>query len=264
MNYIFDNAAVTASAQRFDSLESLYDERSIGYLERTGITAGWRCLEVGGGSGSIANWLANRVGDTGSVVVTDIDPRFLNRHPNPNVEVRLHDIGADALANDHFDLIHARLVLIHVPDPWAAIRRLIAALKPGGWLVVEDFDPSIADRSLPCADRDAAILTTKVFAAMGTLMRDRGLDVAFARNLYAGFCGIGLAEVGMEGQMSVRPGGSDGAHLDLANLHQIRGEAIAHGLLSERDVETMQALLQSKSFAVLSPVMFSAWGRRPF
>ena len=60
--------------------------------------AGWRCLEVGGGSGSIANWLADRVGDTGSVVVTDIDPRFLNRSPRRNVEVRRHDISTDPLA----------------------------------------------------------------------------------------------------------------------------------------------------------------------
>ena len=58
MNYIFDNAAVAPSSQRFSSLESLYDERSVRYLERTGIEAGWRCLEVGGGGGSIANWLA--------------------------------------------------------------------------------------------------------------------------------------------------------------------------------------------------------------
>jgi SAM-dependent methyltransferase len=263
VNYIFDNAALSPSVQRLNSLESLYDERSARYLQRTGLGEGWRCLEVGGGGGSIANWLAARVGDTGSVVVTDIDPRFLNQSPHPNVEVRRHDIGTDALANDDFDLIHARLVLIHVADPWRAIRRLIAALKLGGWLMIEDFDPSVADRSLPCADGAAAGLTIKVFQAMRTLMQDRGLDVEFARNLYANFAAMGLVAVGMEGHMGVRPGGSDGARLDLANLCQIRDEAIARRLLTASEIDQMAALLQSKAFAVLSPVMFSAWGQRP-
>src|SRR5262249_32094664 len=104
----------------------------------------------------------------------------------------------DALVYDDFDLIHARLVLIHVADPWQAIRRLIATLKPGGWLVIEDFDPSFADRSLPCADGAAAELTIKVFQAMRTLMQNRGLDVEFARNLYANFAAMGLVAVGME------------------------------------------------------------------
>jgi SAM-dependent methyltransferase len=263
VNYIFDNAVVDPSVQRFNSLESLYDERSTRYLQQTGVGDGWRCLEIGGGGGSIANWLAGRVGDKGTVVVTDIDPRFLHRSSRANIEVRRHDIATDTLADDEFDLIHARLVLIHVPDPWRAIGRLIAALRPGGWLVVEDFDPSFADRTLPGADSTSARLTAKVFGAMRALMLDRGLDVEFARNLYPRLLAMGLVDVGMEGHLGVRPGGSNGALLDLANLRQIRTEAIACELLTASEIDQMAALLESKDFAVLSPVMFSAWGRRP-
>jgi hypothetical protein len=57
MNYIFDNAAEVLSTRRLDSIEALYDERTIGLIERTGLGAGWHCLEVGGGNGSIASWL---------------------------------------------------------------------------------------------------------------------------------------------------------------------------------------------------------------
>jgi SAM-dependent methyltransferase len=263
LNYIFDNAAVDPTTQRFSSLESLHDERSIRYLERTGVGAGWRCLEIGGGSGSIANWLGDQVGGTGSIIVTDIDPRFLNRSSRPNVEIRRHDIATDPLEEDAFDLIHVRLVLVHVPDPWRAIHRLIAALKPGGWLVIEDYDPSLVDRGLPCANDAAAALTIKVFQAMRALMQARGLDAAFARDLYARFIAMGLIAVGMEGHVAVRPGGSDGARLDLANLNQVRDEAIARGLLTAEEADRIAVLLESESFAVLSPVMFSAWGQRP-
>jgi ubiquinone/menaquinone biosynthesis C-methylase UbiE len=141
--YIFANAAEQAR-QRFQSLEELYDPRTVHFLEATGVGPGWRCLEVGAGGGSIAAWLADRVGSSGHVLVTDIDPRHLDALAEagwPNVEVQRHDVGQDPLPAATFDLVHARLVLIHVPQREAALARLVAALKPGGWIVVEDFDP---------------------------------------------------------------------------------------------------------------------------
>jgi SAM-dependent methyltransferase len=263
VSYIFDNAIESSSAQRLGSLETLYDEQTIRHIERTGVQAGWHCLEVGGGSGSIASWLAARVGDQGSVLVTDIDPRFLTLPAKGNVEFRRHDIGLDALPAERFDLIHARLVLIHVADPWGAIERLAGALKPGGWLLIEDFDPSLVRRDLPCADDADAALISKVFGAMRALMFDRGLNVDFARSLYPRLVALGLCDVGMEGHMAVRAGGSPGAQLDRANLAQIRDEAIARELLTSEEVERMTTSLESKRLAVLSPVMFSAWGRKP-
>ena len=141
-NYIFDNAAPQAS-QRFSSLETLYDPWTIRHLEATGIGPGWQCWEVGAGGGSIARWLAERCGSTGHVLVTDIDPRFLVEAAaltHPQIEVQRQDIGSDPLPAQSFDLIHARLVLIHVPAREQALERLVTALSPGGWLIVEDFD----------------------------------------------------------------------------------------------------------------------------
>ena len=96
--YIFDNAAEPETAERFNSLDALYNFRTFRFLETTGISPGWRCLEVGGGSGSVAAWMAERVGPSGRVLVTDVDPRFMERSPRrrpANMEVRRHDIGAD-------------------------------------------------------------------------------------------------------------------------------------------------------------------------
>src|SRR4051812_49065816 len=74
--YLLDNAGREAPA-RFDALSATYDQDTIRHLENRGISEGWHCLEVGGGGGSISAWLADRVGPTGHVLVTDIDPRFL-------------------------------------------------------------------------------------------------------------------------------------------------------------------------------------------
>src|SRR5262249_41196057 len=46
-------------------------------LSDLGVGPGWRCLDVGAGDGSIARWLAARVGPEGRVVATDLEPRFL-------------------------------------------------------------------------------------------------------------------------------------------------------------------------------------------
>ncbi len=116
-NYIFDNAAQQAS-QRFASLETLYDPWTICHLETTGIGPGWQCWEIGAGGGSIARWLGERCGPTGHVLVTDIDPRFLTELATLDhapLESQRHDIGSDPLPAQSFDLIHARLVLVHVP-----------------------------------------------------------------------------------------------------------------------------------------------------
>ena len=129
--YIFDNAAVQA-VQRFESLEALYDSRTIRFLNATGVDSGWRCLEVGAGGGSIAAWLSDRVGTNGHVLVTDIDPSHLaalTASGRPNLKIELHDVGVDPLPEATFDLIHARLVLIHVPQRVAALSRLVGALN---------------------------------------------------------------------------------------------------------------------------------------
>jgi hypothetical protein len=58
--YIFDNRAVHQARERFGGLDTIYDPATTRYLTATGLSAGWRCLEVGGGSGSIGAGLAGR------------------------------------------------------------------------------------------------------------------------------------------------------------------------------------------------------------
>ena len=141
--YIFDNAA-PQTAQRFSSLETLYDPATIRRFEALEVGEGWNCLEVGGGSGSIAAWLARKVGPTGHVLVTDIDPRYLEPVAAlgySQLEIQRHDISSDPLPEGAYDLVHVRLVLVHVPTREQALAKMLVALKPGGCLVVEISTP---------------------------------------------------------------------------------------------------------------------------
>lgn len=137
--YIYDPAS-EQERQRLAILESVQDPDTIRRLETLGVGDGWRCLEVGGGAGSITRWLCQRVGTSGRVVATDLDTRFLDALDEAALEVRRHDITSGELEDGAFDLVHARYVLEHLPAREAALRRMVAALAPGGWLLVEDVD----------------------------------------------------------------------------------------------------------------------------
>jgi ubiquinone/menaquinone biosynthesis C-methylase UbiE len=263
--YLFDNAA-PQTAQRFDSLATLYDPNTVRYLERLGVSEGWRCLEVGGGGGSVAHWLAQRVGASGHVLVTDIDPRYLappEAQGLPNLTVQLHDVERDPLPTDAFNLIHERLVLNLLPTAEQALRKLVTALKPGGWLLIEDFDHDFVDRTFPTADRTAAAVLQKMADAQAQLLALHGSQRGWGRGHFERLRDVGLVDVGMDGQLSVWPGGSAGTHLLRANYEQVRAEALEHGLITEREIEHVLALLDDSAFAVSSMTMFSAWGRRP-
>jgi len=264
--YLFDNAAEAETAERFASLDALYNFRTFRFLETTGIAPGWHCLEVGGGSGAVAAWMAERVGPSGYVLVTDTDPRFMEgsayRKP-AHMELRRHDIGTDPLPEQAFDLIHARLVLMHVPQRLEALARLVAALKPRGWLVIEDFDGRVIDRTIPVSDAAAAASFKRARDALVRLLEDRGFEVEWGRRLYGRLKAAGLTEVGMEGHVAVSEGGSLGASLDAANFAQVRREAVAKGLVTDAEIDAVLARLDAPDFALFSLVMFTAWGRRP-
>lgn len=262
--YIFDNAA-PQTHQRFDSLELLYDAASVRHLEATGVGAGWNCLEVGAGSGSIARWLAQQVGPTGHVLVTDINPRFLDALAAlklSTVEIQQHDIGTDMLPAETFDLIHARLVLIHVPTRLEALTRMVAALKPGGWIVIEDFDSLLIDRSYPIQDSAHAALYQKMLTALLQLRVARGAEFDWGRRLYGRLVERGLVDVGIEGHHTIHNGNSPGSRLDRANFEQIRTEAVNAHLTTEQEVDAVLTLLEDPNFVFSSPLMVTAWGRR--
>src|ERR1700683_5653283 len=148
--YGLDDAWRNALA-RLISLEQWLYPATIRHLRARGVGAGWRCLEVGAGAGSVARWLCGQVCPGGEVVAPDIDTRFLDSRSEANLRVLRHDITADNLPHGAFDLVHCRLVLAHLPDRHAVLSKLGGALKPGGQLVAEemDFVSVVADADEP-------------------------------------------------------------------------------------------------------------------
>ena len=257
--YLLDNANSIA-AHRMDALARLYDPASHRALTAAGIAPGWHCLEVGGGGGGIARWMAERVGATGSVLCTDIDPRHIAPSGLPNLHVMRHDVVRDPLPEAKFDLAHARLVLLHVPERAAVLEKLIAALKPGGWLVIEDFDTAAV---LPDPAANPQEFRVETAEAVRSYMIRGGVDGRFGRSLYGRFKGLGLKDVSSEGRVMMWDRVNGGADLMRINFEQLGDKAVAAGFLSAAQLKADLKRLDDPEFVMPSPVMWAAQGRKP-
>lgn len=255
--YLLDNAWREGRA-RLDAVEDFLDAGTIALLERRAIGEGWACLEVGAGGGSIAKWLASRVGATGRVVATDLDTRHLVEIAGlANIEVRRHDIVADAAPEAQFDLVHARLVLEHLRGRDEVLRKLASALKPGGWLVVEsvDYASAIAVSELGAEEHmrsQAARLSA--FAASG-------VDVNYGRRLPRAFREAGLVDIGNEGRVFVMEGSSPGARWFELSMRQLRQRLVREGRITDAEINRMLELFADPDWAAFSPIIMACWGR---
>lgn len=257
MTYLLDNAQRGAE-RRMQVLPRLFDERSRQALEQTGAGPGWRCLEVGGGGGTIARWLAGKVAP-GSVLCTDIDPRHAG-DVTANLRVERHDIVNDPLPQARFDLIYARLVLIHLPRREAVLARLRDALVPGGWLVIEDFDvlSMLADTGL-----NAAEVRFATADALRGYMSRGGAEPRFGRLLHGHFRRLGFEDVRAEGCVSMVDSTHPGADLLRVNFEQLGATLVAEGLISQEQLLADLQRLQRDDWSAPSPVMWTVTGRRP-
>jgi SAM-dependent methyltransferase len=248
--------------ERLAQLTAISDPITARRLTDLGVGPGWRCLEVGAGTGTIARWLAERVGPTGRVVATDLNPRFLDGHGLANLEVRHHNLLDDGLEAAHYDLVHSRFVLQHLPDPTLGLRRLAEAVRPGGWLFDEEFDGTLFGAADPAHPR-AAAFNRRMRALWDAMQAVGHIDSVFGRRLPALMEGFGFREVGHEGVTLLGRGGSPLAGFVQRSLGLLRPRFIAAGVLTDADFDALRQDCDDPAFWFVGYTAYGAWGRRP-
>ncbi|MET8979300.1 methyltransferase [Streptomyces sp. NPDC004539] len=259
--YLLPNESPETQA-RFTGFEAVYDGWTKAQLADVGVSEGWKCLEVGGGSGSIARWLARRVGPDGEVVVTDLDIRFLKGIESGNLRVRRHDVVSDELEADTFDLIHARLVLNHLREREQVIAKLVRALRPGGWLLLEDCDMEYT-AVLGSPAPDTATLVDKVLRAGTEALRKGGFDPDWGRRQYAALRDAGLAGVAAAGYVVGCGADSAGTELWRASYRLLRDQMTDTGVITDEELDAWFTATTDPAYMVSSPMMISTRGMRP-
>jgi SAM-dependent methyltransferase len=221
------------------------------------VQRGWRCLELGAGAGSIARWLADRVGPAGSVVAADRNCRFLVDMPS-NVEVRPLDASDAEFGRDEFDLVHHRSVLSYVSGREQVLARLIGSLRPGGWLVSEEPDFQYQVVAGDSEDR----LLTRFFEALRLILAAAGTDLSFAPRLVGLFQGLGLLGVDHLARRHVVQGGSPMSEVIWRAVEPLRPQMLSVAGFTDEEVNRSVALLRHHESSWVDPAIMSVFGRR--
>src|SRR5215475_11581825 len=255
--YINSETADAFERERLSLLEQTADPLSQRRLAALGIQPGWRCLEVGAGHGAIVCWLAQQVGPQGQVVATDINPRFLTALQLPNVEVRRHDIWTDPLEASWYDLVHCRAVLSHLPDPPRVLRRLVAAVRMGGWIVIEDADFSSL-RAVEATHPLAESYNRHLRELLDRLTQTKLSDPYLGSRVRGLLEDAGLTEIDNEGVSRIARGGETEASMLGMTLQAL----VERGLLSTAVYSDLQQALRDPHFSFITLTTFAAWGKR--
>ncbi|GIE85342.1 class I SAM-dependent methyltransferase [Actinoplanes regularis] len=257
--YSFDNDDPVA-AGRHRLLAEVLDPFTVERLAGLGDLTGRRCLEAGAGGGSVATWLAERAGPGGSVLATDLNPRHLRT--DLGYAVLRHDLSAEPVPDPPWDLIHARLVLSHLPARAEILDRLAAALAPGGTLVIEEWASAYRGLVLAAPDATAAALVERYHDILvGRLLPGNGGDPAWGGSVHGAMLAAGLCGVGTEIRASSWAGGTAGARLIAVNIEQLRPGFLAAGL-TERDLGELCRLSEDPRLVIRGHFTYSTVGRR--
>lgn len=209
-------------ADRLRRLDAFYAEPTQAWLKRAApLASGDYALEVGAGSGGMLSWFADQVGPDGDVLGLDMD---LSRAAPPagpvrHLEANIYDSPAEPEA---FDLVYARLVLMHLHDPEAALARMIEWAKPGGLIAIADLDCTIAapaDLSAPGAEEFDA----QLHVVRSAMVRTGLMDPAFGARLADMMAAAGLQDVSVERFDRIVEGGSDWSLFQAENNMLISG-----------------------------------------
>lgn len=257
--YLLDNRQAEAG-ERFVAMSELFDPVTFRHLEQIGISPGWACWEVGAGAPGVPRWLATQVGASGRVLATDLDTSWL---PAGEIgyEVLRHEVGVDPVPAGEFDLIHARLLLVHLPRRAEVLQSLVQVLRPGGWLVIEDADTALQPLVCPDESGPQQELANRVQTAIRSLLADRGADLAFGRTLPRLLREADLDDVRADGFFPLSTPVRQ--VLQAATVRQVREGLLAAGLVSEADIEQHLADLATGTLDLATAPLISAWGRKP-
>lgn len=251
--YGWDNAMIEGR-RRLALLEHALDPATFRHLAEIGVGHGWKCLDLGAGGGSVCEWLCDRVGDNGRVTALDLDTRFVAALPHKNLEVREEDIHTADLGVGTFDLVHTRWTLMHIADRDRIIPKLVASLRPGGVLFLEEAD-ALPLRMLDRTGFRAASL--KVFPVIAP----RGAHVDWAHTLPFAMADLGLHGMHAESIFQYFAGRSPLAEFwKISWQRVVDGTAAAGADVSEWNRELAE--LEDASRVFVGPMTVSVWARK--
>ncbi|MFC9264946.1 class I SAM-dependent methyltransferase [Streptomyces hydrogenans] len=241
--------------ERIDYGALVYDDPTMARLTALGAGPGWRCLDVGAGTGTVSRRLLSEAG-VASVLAVDRDVRFLAARPVPGLDLLEADVTAPDFGPGRFRLVHARFVLMHLPERERVLARLAELVEPGGVLVLSDA----VDLTSEVAPGTPY---TRAMRAMWRGLKDTiGTDVSWVPAYPSLLRAAGLRRVGAELHVPPLVPGSPISRFWADTWERSRAAMTATGLLDDADLDGAVRYLESEECAALSAGMLTVWGTK--
>ncbi|MFN3835935.1 MAG: class I SAM-dependent methyltransferase [Glycocaulis sp.] len=254
--YFADGSEPESERSRLTELAGFYAGWTQDWLSRrVAFRPGMAVMEAGAGSGAMLAWFAQQTGPSGDVLGLDRTLAHMDALPAPVrlMEADLYDAPAEP---GRFDLVYARLVLEHLPDPDTALARLCEWVRPGGVLAVASLD--FADVKAVGEGPDARRFDMGLDTIREAIATSALVDPAFGRTLKGRFGAAGLSALTEDRLERVVDGASDWARF-LASNNRIIGAltGVDTGIVDE-----VCALMERPGFRFADQMLFGVTGRR--
>jgi len=247
---------LSGEADRLRLMSDVLDPSSRFHLDRIGVAAGWRCLEIGAGNGSVSQWLAGRVGPHGHVLATDLRPDLMQHIAGGNIDVAAFDVVHDEPPGAPFDLVGIRALLHHLPERRAVVSRMVRWLKPGGWLFVQepDFYPTWTVE--PQSQKE-------LWAAFIRWAESHRIDYYVGRKVPAWLQEEGLSDINSEGHAMLYNGGSDFARWWDYGLREVAERLKSEGGVADAALDEFFTLARDPDYWTTTIAFTATTGRKP-
>jgi ubiquinone/menaquinone biosynthesis C-methylase UbiE len=264
--YLLGHSQHEEARLRRQSQELAHETRSL--LAQLDIAPGARVLDLGCGPQGILDLLAERVGASGVVVGLEKSPEtvvlarsFVRERQLANVEVIEGDARSTGFPRASFDLVHARLVLVNVPEPEQIVQEMVTLTRPGGIVASHEADywTHRCDPPHPSWER--------LFSLYETYSRNNGVDLFVGRRTHELFRAAGLTDIHVQPLIHVYPFGHPRRTIFLDFINNVRERLLASSIIGAREldelVQELQRHLARPDVLVISHLFFQVWGRRP-
>jgi len=237
-------------------------------LDRVGLRPGQSAIDLGCGPRGVLDLLADRVSPGGRVVGLDADPAhtamaagFVSDHGLSGVQIVTADASRTGLRSGSLDLIHARTLLVNVPEPAIVVAEMARLAKPGGWVAVMEPDTEhvLCYPPHPAYDRICEIFPVA--------FSRNGADPTIGRRVSELFRQAGLADVGVESRTQMYPPGNSRRTIRLDLVRSMRPQIVQLGLADEKELDELDAAarahIEDPRTVVMSGLLFLVWSRKP-
>ena len=260
-------AGGSAELERLRLQARVWEPAAEALLDRIGVQAGWRFIDLGCGAMGILGPLSRRVGPQGHVIGVDSEATqlaaaraFVQENHLSNVEIIEHDAYHTTLPRATFDLTHVRFVFAPVGRDAELLQEMVALTRPGGVVAIQEPDAT----SWQCYPAHPA--WDRMKEAILVAFARGGGDFNAGQRTFGMLRRDGLKDVHIRAAVVALQDTHPYKRLPIQFATSLRKRIVDGGMLSEAELDNAIAaceqIASDPETVVMSFIVTQVWGRK--